>query len=157
MADSVSANIQGLGDAKRKLEQLANPRKAKAMARKAARQAMHIARDHARLSALSIDDPKTRERIHKNVITQAGRSRNSGEVVMRVGIRGGASRNQHSVSLSGLSGGDTRHWRYIEFGTSLIQAFPFMRLALSKNINKITNKFVQVFNAEMTKALSRAT
>ena len=44
---AVDLNIQGLDELKRKLDQLSNPRKAKSIARKAARQAMNIARDTA--------------------------------------------------------------------------------------------------------------
>lgn len=152
---SVQSNVQGMEQFQRKIEELKNPRKVKSIARKAARQAMNIARDAARANAKAIDDPQTREKIHKNIMTQGGKSRNSNEIVMRVGVRGGASMNQHSNSeaLSGLSGGRTTYWRFIEFGTSLIQAFPFMRLALSRNIEKITSKFVQVFDAEINKAL----
>lgn len=150
----VAEQIEGMSQFKRKMEQLSNPKKAKQIARKAGRQAMNLVRDAARTNAKAIDDPETREKIHKNIVTQGGKSRNSNEIVIRVGIKGGAGQNQHSVSTAGLSGGDTRHWRYIEFGTSLIKAFPFMRLALSKNISAITNKFVEVFDAELTKELS---
>lgn len=153
---TVELNIQGMDQLKRKLDQLSNPKKAKQIARKAARQAMNIARDAARTNAKAIDDPKTREKIHKNIVTQGGKSRNSNEIVIRVGVKGGAGRNQHSVSTAGLSGGDTRHFRYIEFGTSKIPAIPFMRPALSQNLDKVTTKFVQVFDAEITKALSGA-
>ena len=62
---TVELNIEGLDELNRKLQQLANPRKAKSIARKAARQAMNIARDAARTNAKAIDDPKTREKIHK--------------------------------------------------------------------------------------------
>lgn len=150
----ISSTITGLDDVNRKLRELAKPARVKAIGRKATRQAMHIARDSARSSAKAIDDPLTREKIHKNIVTQQGRSRNSNEIKMRVGIKGGAAQNQYSVSTAGLSGGDTRHWRFIEFGTSYIKAFPFMRLALSRNIEAITNKFVQVFDAELTKELT---
>ena len=64
---AVDLNVQGLDELNRKLQQLANPRKAKSIARKAARQAMNIARDAARTNAKAIDDPKTREKIHKNI------------------------------------------------------------------------------------------
>lgn len=154
---AVDLNVQGLDELKRKLDQLSNPRKAKSIARKAARQAMNIARDAARTNAKAIDDPKTREKIHKNIVTQGGKSRNSNEIVIRVGVKGGAGRNQHSVSTAGLSGGDTRHFRYIEFGTSKIPATPFLRPSLSQNLDKVTTKFVQVFDAEITKALSGVT
>ena len=154
---AVDLNVQGLDELNRKLQQLANPRKAKSIARKAARQAMNIARDAARTNAKAIDDPETREKIHKNIVTQGGKSRNSNEIVIRVGVKGGAGRNQHSVSTAGLSGGDTRHFRYIEFGTSKIPATPFLRPSLSQNLDKVTTKFVQIFDAEITKALSGVT
>ena len=154
---TVELNIQGMDQLKRKLDQLSNPKKAKQIARKAARQAMNIVRDAARTNAKAIDDPETREKIHKNIVTQGGKSRNSNEIVIRVGVKGGAGRNQHSVSTAGLSGGDTRHFRYIEFGTSKIPATPFLRPSLSQNLDKVTTKFVQIFDAEITKALSGVT
>ena len=154
---TVELNIQGMDQLKRKLDQLSNPKKAKQIARKAGRQAMNLVRDAARTNAKAIDDPETREKIHKNIVTQGGKSRNSNEIVIRVGIKGGAGQNQHSVSTAGLSGGDTRHFRYIEFGTSKIPATPFLRPSLSQNLNKVTTKFVQIFDAEITKALSGVT
>ena len=154
---AVELNIQGMDQLKRKMEQLSNPKKAKQIARKAGRQAMNLVRDAARTNAKAIDDPETREKIHKNIVTQGGKSRNSNEIVIRVGVKGGAGRNQHSVSTAGLSGGDTRHFRYIEFGTSKIPATPFLRPSLSQNLDKVTTKFVQVFDAEITKALSGVT
>ncbi len=154
---TVELNIQGMDQLKRKLDQLSNPKKAKQIARKAGRQAMNLVRDAARTNAKAIDDPETREKIHKNIVTQGGKSRNSNEIVIRVGVKGGAGRNQHSVSTAGLSGGDTRHFRYIEFGTSKIPATPFLRPSLSQNLDKVTTKFVQVFDAEITKALSGVT
>ena len=151
MADAVQLNVQGMEQFQRKIEQLSNPRKAKSMARKAARQAMNIARDDARARARAIDDPETAEKIFKNISVAGGKSRNSNEVVMRVGVRGGASFSNRNPPK--LSGGDTRHWRWIEFGSSNNLAVPFMRPALSKNLNLITAKFVQVFDTEITKAL----
>ena len=154
---SVQLSVQGLDRLNRKLTQLSNPKKAKQIARKAGRQAMNLVRDAARTNAKAIDDPETREKIHKNIVTQGGKSRNSNEIVIRVGVKGGAGRNQHSVSTAGLSGGDTRHFRYIEFGTSKIPATPFLRPSLSQNLDKVTTKFVQIFDAEITKALSGVT
>lgn len=151
--DSVNLNVQGMEQFQRKMEQLANPRKAKSMARKAARQAMNIARDAARTNAKAIDDPQTREKIHKNIAVAGGKSRNPNEIIMRVGVKGGAGQNQHSASTAGMSGGDTRYWRHQEFGTSKNPAVPFMRPALSTNLDQITSKFVQVFDDEINKAL----
>lgn len=112
---------------------------------------MNIARDAARANAKALDDPITKEKIWKNIVTQTGKTRNSDEIVMRVGIRGGAAQNKYTdkTALAGLPGGITTYWRYIEFGTSEIAAQPFMRPALSKNVGQITDKFVSVFSAEI--------
>lgn len=156
---TVELNIQGMDQLKRKLDQLSNPKKAKQIARKAGRQAMNLVRDAARTNAKAIDDPETREKIHKNIVTQGGKSRNSNEIAIRVGVRGGAAMNKNSnrEALSGLSGGNTTYWRMIEFGNSHQPAVPFMRPALSQNLDKVTTKFVQIFDAEITKALSGVT
>lgn len=154
---AVELSIQGMDQLKRKLDQLSNPKKAKQIARKAGRQAMNLVRDAARLNAKAIDDPDTREMIQKNITVQAGKTRSANEIKIRVGVKGGASQNQHSVSTAGLSGGDTRHWRYVEFGTSKAPAVPFMRIALQNNLDQVSSKFVEVFNAEIDKALSGVT
>ena len=151
---SLDYDFSGLEGASQKLSQLSNNKVAKRIARKAGRQAMNIVRDAARENAKSIDDPTTVEKIHKNITVQSGKTRSANDIKIRVGINGGAGQNQHSTSTAGLSGGDTRHWRFIEFGTSLIQAYPFMRLALSKNIQAVTDKFIQVFTDEIDKELA---
>ena len=148
---AVELNIEGLDQLKRKLDQLSNPKKAKQIARKAGRQAMNLVRDAARANAKAIDDPQTREKIHKNIAVAGGKSRNSNEIIMRVGVKGGASFS--NPNPPSLSGGDTRHWRWVEFGSSNNPAVPFMRPALSTNLDQITSKFVQVFDAEIDKAL----
>ena len=46
------------------------------------------------------------------------------------------------------------YWRFLEFGTSRQPATPFLRPALSNNIDAITNKFSEVFSAEIDKELA---
>ncbi|WP_312056832.1 HK97-gp10 family putative phage morphogenesis protein [Acinetobacter courvalinii] len=151
----VEVEITGLDDVVSKLQRLANPKRTKSLALKASRQAMKIVLDAARQNAKAIDDPETAEKIWKNIATRAGRSRNPNQVIMRVGVRGGAAMNAHSdqAVLSGLSGGNTTYWRYLEFGTSEMPATPFMRPALATNIQQVTNKFAEVFDAELDKEL----
>ena len=163
---AVELNIEGMDQFKRKIEQLSNPKKVKQIARKASRQAMNIVRDAARNAAKAIDDPETAEKIYKEIVVQSGKSRNSNEVKFRVGVRGGAripyagnddNRRAGRIGKSYQVEGKVFYWRFIEFGTSHQAATPFMRPALSQNIDKATTKFVQVFDAEITKALSGAT
>jgi len=147
----VEVQITGLDDVVSKLQRLANPKRTKSLALKASRQAMKIVRDAARLNAKAIDDPETAEKIWKNITTRAGRSRNPNQVIMRVGVQGGASFSNPNPQST--SGGDTRHWRWVEFGSSHQPAVPFMRPALANNIQQVTNKFAEVFDTELDKEL----
>ncbi|MEB5475533.1 HK97-gp10 family putative phage morphogenesis protein [Acinetobacter pollinis] len=145
--------VEGLEEVTQKLRRLGDKRKAKNITRKAARRAMNVVRDAARENARAIDDPETKARIYKNIVTQSGRTYGGYDVVMRVGVRGGASSNQYSEDISGLSGGDTRHWRYIEFGTKYTPAVPFMRPALFNNMEKVLETFTREFNSELSQLL----
>lgn len=154
MADGISVRLQGLKAATDKMVGLV-PKLRRSGLRKAARQAMNIVRDDAKARARALDDPETAEKVWKNIVTQesARQGRREGGVVMKVGVRGGASSNQHSQDASGNPGGDTRHWRYLEFGTQHNPPAPFMRPAFSTNVNAVTERFVQVFVQEIDAAL----
>ncbi|PYG96203.1 hypothetical protein CVV67_34910 [Arthrobacter stackebrandtii] len=154
MADGISVSLQGLKAATDKMVGLP-PKLRRSGLRKAARQAMNIVRDDAKARARALDDPETAEKVWKNNVTQesARQGRREGGVVMKVGVRGGASSNQHSLDASGNPGGDTRHWRYLEFGTQHNPSAPFMRPAFSTNVNAVTERFVQVFGQEIDAAL----
>lgn len=150
---SVEFKIEGLDQLEAKFKNLRNPKRIKNIARKATRQAMNIVRDSARNNAKLIDDPQTAEKIWKNISVQSGKTKNANEVRMRVGVRGGASFSNRNPPQ--LSGGDTRHWRWIEFGASSFPPTPFMRPALSTNIQQVTSKFARVFDAELDRELLR--
>lgn len=154
MADQITARLQGLKPITDKMLGFAPKLRRKGL-RKAARQAMNIVRDDAKARARAMDDPETAEKIWRNIVTQeSGRQgQREGGVVMRVGVRGGASSNQHSKDASGNPGGDTRHWRYLEFGTQHNPPAPFMRPAFSTNVNAVTDRFVQVLGQEIDAAL----
>lgn len=148
----ISAQITGLEQLTDRLRDLPRALQRRVV-RKAAREAMLPVREAAKANAKRIDDPTTREKVWRNVVlqeaTKAGRR--AGGVVMRVGIRGGASSNQHSSDASSNPGGDTRHWRYIEFGANGSPAVPFMRPALAQNIELVKTRFADTFRAELEK------
>lgn len=150
---SVEFNIEGLDEVQEKLKRLANPRLMKNAARRSMRKAMAIVRDAARSGAKAIDDPQTNEKIWKNIAITAGKTRNPNEVVMRVGVRGGASFS--NPNPPNTSGGDTRHWRWLEFGSVHNPSAPFMRPALQNNIQAVTNSFAENFNKEIDKELAK--
>lgn len=150
---SVEVKIEGLEAVQEKLKQLQNPRLIKNAARRAARKAMATVRKAARENAKRIDDPETAEKIWKNIAISAGKTRSSNDVVMRVGVRGGASFSNRNAPNT--PGGDTRHWRWIEFGSANNTPVPFMRPALQSNIQAVTDTFSQQFNTELDKELNK--
>ena len=150
---SVEFNIEGLDEVQEKLKRLANPRLMKNAARRSVRKAMVIVRDAARANAKGLDDPETAEKIWKNIAIAAGKTRNPNEVVMRVGVRGGASFSNKNPPKT--PGGDTRHWRFIEFPSVNNPGTPFMRPALQNNIQSVTNSFAENFNKEIDKELAK--
>ena len=151
---SVEVKIEGLEPVQEKLKRLGNPRLMKNAARRSMRKAMAIVRDAARNNAKGIDDPQTSEKIWKNIAIAAGKTRNPNEVVMRVGVRGGASFS--NPNPPNTSGGDTRHWRWVELGSVHNPGTPFMRPALQNNIQAVTNSFAENFNKELDKELAKA-
>lgn len=150
---SVEFNIEGLDEVQEKLKRLGNPRLMKNAARRSARKAMAIVRDSARNAAKGIDDPETAEKIWKNIAIAAGKTRNPNEVIMRVGVRGGASFS--NPNPPNTSGGDTRHFRWVEFGSANNPPTPFLRPALQNNIQAVTNSFAENFNKEIDKELAK--
>lgn len=150
---SVEFNIEGLDEVQEKFKRLGNSRLIKNAARRSMRKAMAIVRDAARNNAKGIDDPKTAEKIWKNIGIAAGKTRNPNEVVMRVGVRGGASFSNPNPPST--SGGDTRHWRWIEFGSVHNPPVPFMRPALQNNIQAVMSSFAHNFNAEIDKEIAK--
>ncbi|KAB8133044.1 HK97-gp10 family putative phage morphogenesis protein [Acinetobacter baumannii] len=161
----MATQIHGLEPALRKMQAIGNEKTVKRIARKAMRQAMNIARDEARQKVKHLDDPTTPEKIWKEIVVQNGRSRNKNTLVMRVGVRGGAripytnnaqNRRSGRVGKTYQTDGRVFYWRFLELGTSKQPATPFLRPALYENIEQITDKFVQVFNFELSVVLGAA-
>lgn len=150
---TVEVNIEGLDQVQEKLKRLGNPRLMKNAARRSMRKAMAIVRDAARANAKGLDDPQTAEKIWKNIAIAAGKTRNPNEVIMRVGVRGGASFSNPNPPKT--SGGDTRHFRWVEFGSANNPPTPFLRPALQNNIQAVTNSFAENFNKEIDKELAK--
>ncbi len=125
--------------------------------RRALRKGANVIRDAARANARQIDDPQTRDMIQKNVAVQAGRKRDEerdGGPKMRVGVMGGA-RPLKKGSETGLPGGNTTHWRFIEFGTSEARAQPFMRPAMESGAARALETTAAAMQTEVNKELAK--
>jgi len=115
--------------------------------RSAARKAMNIVRDDARARAKQFDDPSTGEKIWKQIaVSQGGkRSRSQGDVVMRVGVRGGARSSKSKTP--------PWYWRLLEFGTEKMKAQPFLRPSLENNVSAVTEKLVTELKNEIDRSV----
>lgn len=152
----VISNIQGLDALKRKIELLPE-RVGRNAARRALRKGANVFRDAARQNAKSIDDPETREQIWKNIAVASGgskREKRVGGVMMRVGVRGGA---RHTKGDNGAPGGNTTHWRWVEFGIpSLnIEARPFMRNAMNSSAGAAADAAIKAMVVEFDKEAAK--
>lgn len=139
--------MQGLDEVLENIKRLGNPKKAKSAATKAARRAMNILRKDVATRAKAIDDKDTTTKVWKNVKTKAKRSRDKEEIIMQVGLAGGAKKPTGQVIDS------TWYWRFVELGTVNSPANPFMRSAFSDNRNTIEEEFTKVFSEEILKRL----
>lgn len=172
MVDSVQFDIQGVEALSAKLKVISDDLKFKG-GRFALRKAANLVRDAAKKNSAKLDDPKTAANIEKNIAVRwSNRTfKRTGNLVFRVGVLGGArsyanttqNRRQRRVGktyltdgASGNPGGDTFHWRFLEFGTSRSRAQPFMRRSLSENINQATAEFVNQYDKALVRALKRA-
>lgn len=113
-------------------------------ARFAMRKAANLVANAAKENARKLDDPQTASAIAENIAVRfSSRTfKRTGNVLFRVGVRGGAVLADQEKSR-GLPGKGTQHWRLLEFGTSRTRARPLMRSALENNINKATDEFIR--------------
>lgn len=165
---AVEVKVEGLDDIQRKLKLLPE-RVGRNAVRRALRRGANVIRDQVRLNARSLDDPETTESIAKNVRVSgmSRRMERSQKVIgMRVGIAGGAkSRRSGGTFATGGNksnpGGDTWYWRLLEFGarlefgTSRMEAQPFMRPAMEQSATKAFSVTADAMNVQIDKEIGK--
>lgn len=149
----MSNEITGLDEVQAKLRQLGNKRKAKNAATRASRKAMNIVKKSAVQNAKALDDKHSPEKIWKNIVTKPSKTKGTDEVVMKVGVKGGAKKRRQSGKPN--SGGDTWYWRFIEFGTAHQSATPFIRPALNNNHDAVLAEFTRAYSEELDKEIAK--
>lgn len=162
---AVESNIVGLEDLLAKLQSIGVDMQKKG-GRAALRAAARVVRNKAIANAQGIDDPTTRDNISKNIVERwNGRvNKRSGgaDLSFRVGVLGGArDYSKQGEIKTGKSaklnpGGDTWHWRFVEFGTEKVAAKPFMRPALEESQAEAVAAFVKAYDAALDRAIRRA-
>lgn len=153
----ISVTMTGVDELVKKLEGLKYDVQKKG-GRFALRKAAQVIRNAARQNAFAIDDPATAANISKNVIERWSNKYNraTGDLKFRVGVQGGAGGSKKAEALSNLAGGDTRHWRYVEFGTEKTAAQPFLLPAMNANAQQATNVFIKEYVSAIDRALKKA-
>jgi HK97 gp10 family phage protein len=123
--------------------------------RSALRKAAGIVKRAAQQNALAVDDPKTGRRIRDNITLQfASRAfSRKGVIMYRIGVATNRGRIPTPNKDTGARG-NTPHWHLVELGTERAAAQPFMRPALSNNINQVIGHFTAELDKELNKALS---
>lgn len=151
---AVEFKIEGLDGVLRKMREL-SPKLQKKGLVSAMRKGANIVRDDARARAKQFDDPSTPRPIWKEIVTRnnSRRGRKEGGVVMQVGVRGGARNPGGSANASNDNASSVWYWRFLEFGTSKMQAQPFMRPALESKAEAATDAIVTELNRQLDEVL----
>lgn len=158
MTDGVQFSLVGLDSLLGKLEAVTHDAKYKG-GRFALRKAANLVKAKVQENAKRIDDTASAADISANAAVRwSSRTfKRTGNLAFRVGIMGGAGGNlSQKEQASGLPGGDTRHWRLVEFGTEHSRAQPFMRPALSQNIGAATDEFIKQYDKALDRAIKKA-
>lgn len=157
MADGMQFSLIGVEELLGKLDEVSQDVKKKG-GRFALRKAAQVIRDAAKEGARRVDDPDTPANIAENIVERwsARRFKQTGDLMFRVGVLGGAGGNLSAEKLSGNPGGDTRHWRYVEFGTEDTAADPFMRPAMDNNVEAAMDAFLTNYEKALDRAIRRA-
>lgn len=162
MADGVEFDLIGLDELRGKLQELSSDMQFKG-GRFALRKASNIIREAAKANASRVDDPATPESIAKNITVRwdGRRFKRSRDLGFRVGVLGGAkgfAKASGEVKGKGKAnpGGDTFYWRFLEFGTEKMRAQPFLRRALTDNIQRASDEFVREYGKAADRAIKRA-
>jgi HK97 gp10 family phage protein len=130
--------------------------------RSALRKSATVVSNAARANAQSVDDPSTPTSIAKNITLRFSPRvfKRSGDLQFRVGVLGGArgyaaASGEVKGRGKGNPGGDTFYWRFLEFGTQNMPAKPFIRRALSDNVEKSMSTFISEYNRALDRALRK--
>lgn len=172
MSDSISFALTGVDELINTLKAVTHETKHKG-GRAALRKAARVVAASAQRGALALDDPQTAKSIAKNIDVRWSRKdfRRTGNMVFRVGVLGGAKqyastkdnvrkgRAGKSYKTGGSKdnpGGDTFYWRFLELGTEKSGAQPFLRPALTNNVDLATSTFISEYEKALDRAIRRA-
>ena len=156
-SDGLQFKMTGLPELLGKLEGLDYDMKRKS-GRFALRKAAQVLRNQARANADRVDDPASPANIAKNISERwSGRTfKKTGNLMFRIGVMGGAGGSKTGAQQSSLPGGETRHWRYLEFGTEKTRAQPIFRPVPAQAGQQAVDEFVKQYSKKIDRVLKAA-
>lgn len=150
----ISAKVDGLKDILREIEKLGE-KEARRMSNNALRAGARVVRDQVKANAAALDDPATASHIAKNVVVRSMSKRKmqalEADAGVRVGILGGARKDDSDSGSNPNKGGETFHWRFLEFGTQNMPPKPFFRPAVVQSEAKAISAFFEQMKKEFDK------
>lgn len=154
MADEIKFSLTGVDELSAKLKRLPLEVKGKP-GRRALGKAVTLVARAARQNAERVDDPETGRRIRDNIGRRfrSKHFRSTGDLMISVGVLTNRGRIPKGNPDEGPKG-NTPHWHLVELGTEKARAQPFLRPALSENVNPAINKFAEEMNKELDKLAS---
>lgn len=171
MSSGFEFKLHGLDGLEEKLTRLGNIKATTSAARRALRAGAKVIAQQAEVGARGVDDPETGERISNNIAIRAGGKRREARVrgaMVRIGVLGGALSDKRSKEIAAKRaksksskrsspnpGGDTRHWRFIEFGTSKTAARPFMREAMARRATQAIDVTTEYFDKWLSREMRK--
>ena len=161
MADGIEFKLEGLETVQAKLKSLAKETAGQSETQAtnfALLRAAQYVRDQAKQGASRLDDPETARSIADNIIAKKRSKRTnirSQSLGYRVGVMGGGRTWKPGEEVDKSSGARTPHFHLLELGTENMQARPFMRPALTKNIQTVTGIFVRNYEKKIDNILKK--
>lgn len=164
MADGIDFKLEGMDEVLGRLDSLSHDIRYKG-GRFALRKAAQLVARAAASNARRLDDAGTGRSIADNIangnkypgLRFSNRTfKTSGDIKFRVGVQQGAVLPKPEQMVDKSAGGPTPHWRLLEFGTEHSAARPFMRRALSENVQAATAEFAKNLGPAIDRALKRA-
>lgn len=152
--DRIEAKLEGADELILKLKEVSSDMQLKG-GRFALRKAGKIVEDAVVAEAMKLNRESTREAIFRNVRMRFSPRafKATGNLAFRIGFLGGAlSRTKNEAN----PGGDTWYWRLLEFGTSQMQARPFVRPAVLRVEGRVKQEFIIQYKRALDRAIRRA-
>lgn len=151
----MTVRMQGADRVIERLKGLSRAVRGKA-ARRALGKSAALIRKKARENARRVDDPETGRTIARNIgqRVRSRHARRTGDQMVSVGVltkRGPIPRGNPDEG----AGGNTPHWHLVELGTERAKAQPYLRPAMTENVQAATDEFVKALGPEIDKELAK--